>query len=340
MKSFIVSSILFFLFCTLSAQEITLSGEKYEQDYQPLDQGVVLTDTSTYWEGFSEFYEPSPPVSFFSGALSFQEVDLDEIGLFLFAEELAEISIFPLYVGSEDYDIWEVSAHSPEDTIAEIGQIRVQETDTSFTVEYSKVAYTLYNFNTDSLLFLDIQFTFQVQLDYKNDKVRYHFGEIVLGPEAETQMQELSIISGIFTGFEFSEGELQLPFIFADGDPAMPEFFAGEGFFEELPPFFIEDFPEEGTVYEFSMDVMTSTEEVSVSETLSVWPNPGYDQLTISYSAPDFSYEVRNAAGDLVQEVRAQRTARILTANWPAGVYFVSVGRGKQVLSELWIKYE
>lgn len=323
----------------LGAQEIVFSGEKYEKDYEPLQQGQVLTDTSNYWEGFSEFYEPSTPVSFFSGAVSFSEVDIDEFGVFLYGEQPADFTIIPLFVGNQEFSIWEITAHPPGDSLAEIGRITVQETDTSFTLEYNKVAFVLSNFEFDSLVFLDAHFTYQLQLDYKNDKIRYHFGEIVLGSEGEAQMEEFSILSAMLAAFEFTEGELQLPFIFADKDPNRPEFVVGDGDFEELPPYNIKDFPKEGTVYEFSMDVVTtSTEEAESPKGLTVYPNPGRDQLMITHPSNSFDYEIRDVFGRLMQEGKASQRARVTTADWPVGVYFISAGQDASLSTKTWIK--
>jgi hypothetical protein len=54
------------------AQEVVLSGEKYEKIYEPMKQRLVLTDTSNYWEGFYDLYEPSTPVSFIQGLSAFR----------------------------------------------------------------------------------------------------------------------------------------------------------------------------------------------------------------------------------------------------------------------------
>ena len=298
-----------------------------------------MTDTSNYWIGLSDSYSPDLPIIFLNGGLSLQEVYLDENFISFYDEEIADFLIFALYVGSEDYDISEIAAHAPQDSSAEIGRVTVLETDTSFIVEYRKVFYELFNLETDSIVFLDAQFTYQVHLDYKNDKIRYHFGEPLLGPEAEAQMQEFSILSGMLTAFEINEGEIQLPFIFADKDPARPDFITGEGEFEEIPPFQIENFPEKGTVYEFTFNVVTSAEEIQTIENTLVFPNPGSDQLTIKYPSLSFDYEIRNALGQLMQEGNASRTAKVSTAAWPAGTYFISVGQGEKSYSETWFKH-
>jgi hypothetical protein len=242
-------------------------------------------------------------------------------------------------VGNKDYGIWEGTAHPPRDSLAEPRRITAQQTDTSLAVEYNKVAFTLWNFDTDSLVFLDAQFTYQVHLDYKNDKIRYHFGETLLGPEADAQMQEFSILSGMLTAFEINEGEIQLPFIFADKDPARPDFITGEGEFEEIPPFRIDNFPEKGTVYEFSLNVVTSAEEIQTIENVFVFPNPGSDQLTIKYPSLSLDYDIRNALGQLMQEGNASRTAKVSTAVWPAGIYIISVGEEEKSFSEIWFKH-
>jgi len=326
----------FFLF-SIHAQEIILSGEKYEAPYQLLQNATLLTDTSSYWAGYFDLYKLNPPISFFGGSLSFDELDIDESFLFLFNEQ-AEFILASLFTGSEVYDILQVLAHPPQDTLADIGRMSIKETDTSVIVEYHKVAYELYHIETDSALFLDAQFTYQVHLDYSNDKIKYHFGETRLGPLGEVQMEDLSILSGFLMNYEFNQGGVMSPYIFAGGDPIMPEFTIGEGEFEEIPPFYIEGFPEKGTVYEFSLDFSTSADQVRSLNRFSVFPNPGTNQLTISYPSSSFTYAIRDVLGNVVEEGIAARNAQISTASLPAGTYFIVVGNEQFTRSEVWIK--
>jgi hypothetical protein len=120
----------------------------------------------------------------------------------------------------------------------------------------------------------------------------------------------------------------------------MPDFFAEEGDLDDFPPFSLDSFPSKGTVYEFSLEVMTSSDVLPRDHELSIFPNPGSDRLTLSYPSPSFTFTIRDAWGQVVHEGRASQNIQISSASWPAGVYFVSVGQEKRALSEMWLKYK
>lgn len=339
MRTLFLSMFICLLGYALAAQDFKPSGQKYEQTYQPLNEGTVLTDTSNFWIGFSEFYSPEVPASFFEGSVVFEELDLEEIGVFLYNQNI-EFVILGLYVGSEVFDIWRVAARVPEDSSAALGRITVAETDSSFVIEFRNVAYELLNWETDSTFFIDAQFTYQVHLDYRNDKIRYHFGETLLGPLAQAQMEDLSILSGCLMGYESSGGGASFPYIFASGEPEAPRFIVGEGDFTEIPPYEINSFPEEGTVYEFKLHVITSTADPVSGKEFTLFPNPGSDQLVIEYPGLEFDYEIRNATGQLMDAGTGSRRTQVMAGDWPAGMYFVSVGEEHKSINKVWIKSE
>ena len=128
----------------------------------------------------------------------------------------------------------------------------------------------------------------------------------------------------------------------ASGNPDDPAFLEVDPSQEENLPF-MSGFPSAGTMYTFRFEDMTTSAAASISDqsdALTLFPNPGNTELTIEYPTPGFDYEIRNAAGYLVQKGKANRSARVSTANWSAGVYFIYARKGQEALSEMWLKYE
>lgn len=334
------------LFCFLSnstfSQDIRISGEKYEQAYIPLDGGTVLTDTANFWKGLEEIVTFSSPKSFFAGSKVFEEIYVGELSPILFNVS-DDMSFFTLglYFGNEEEEVRDVMAHPPGDSLAQAGRVTVLETDSTFTVEFQKITYEIIDFQTGDTSVLDAQFSYQLQFDFKNDKIRYHFGESIISPQGQQKIDELSILSACLVDYEVDEDEYYFQWIFAEMDPDAPDFVAGEGELDdEIPPYHLSSVPEAGTVFEFSFDVVTSSEEATGASEAIIFPNPGGEQLRIRRGQGKFSYAVRDASGRLMTEGEAVSEQRIDANEWPAGMYFVSVETETRSMNKIWIKAE
>ena len=222
----------------------------------------------------------------------------------------------------------------PDGDTSEIGRIILLETDSIFSMEYEDVALKLYNKQRDSFWYPDLRFNYQYHIDFREDRVRIHFGKTKIGPEGAEQLESLLLLSA--TAFRIWSGGRT--FMFADGDPDSPNF---ELIFDEIPAngdYILDSIPAEGTVFEYEFASTTSNRRQIANQNAEIFPTPGRNFFTLRFGSEQFSYEVRNLSGQLMTSGASLGEVSIETQDWPAGIYVVSVESEGQSAQQLWIK--
>lgn len=327
------------LFClmmcgNLPAQFVTISGEKYDEPYLPLEQGRNLFPGEVDWTIVEWGFPLSRPFPFLNNR--FLTRDLSLTGANIITENSKYfLSSVPISAENRSNPLRALVGRPDRDS-SEIGEIVLLETDSVFSLEYKNVALKLYNVENDSFWYPDLRFNYQYHINFREDRVRIHFGETEIGPQGQEHLERLLLFSA--TAFRiWSEG---LTFMFADGNPDSPGF---ELILDEAPSYgqyTLDSIPDEGTVFEYAFASTTSNASQISRQKLEIFPSPGRNYFRLAYGSAPFSYSVWDLSGQRMTSGTTQAEVRIETHDWPAGVYIISTGNEDQSAQESWIKMQ
>ncbi len=317
---------------SLPAQNVSISGEKYQEPYTSIEHGIVLTPSDVNWSLIEQRYSLSLPFPFFNNRFITTGLSLTGANI-LTENDRYFLSTVPMSVENRSNPLRGLAGRAEGDTAA-VGQIVLLETDSVLSVEFRNVAMELYNVERDSNWYLDLRFNYKYEIDFREDRVRIHFGETIVGPSAEEQVENLFIFSATAIRI-YSEGRT---FMFADGDPESPEF---NLVFDELPDYdryTLQSIPEEGTVFEYNFANTTSNSLQSAEQRMDVYPIPGKNYFQLAYGMQEFSYEVHNLSGQLMTSGMSYGEVKVETSDWMSGLYHISVESEGYSAKQLWIK--
>lgn len=341
---FVVFSLFFLGNLTSQTPDIQIIGEKSEHPYEPLIDATPITDTTQAWINvewdtvLTEEFSALDQEGFSVAELFLYNDGTAPFAIDLFGEYLA-LSVSPLFFIDRDTPSDFIFTSSLLGDNENLGHVYYKEEDGIFKIELRNL--TLYYLSDPVEIQLDYRFNMQVHLNTKEGSISFHYGDIVPGDENVSLPENVVVTSAVIFDY-YRTGDEIFKVSVASGNPDDPAFLEVDPSQEENLPF-ITDFPSPGTMYTFRFEDMTTSVAASISDesdALNLFPNPGNAQLTIEYPALEFDYEIRNAAGYLVQEGKANRSAQVSTANWSAGVYFIYARKSKETFRKMWFKYE
>lgn len=324
--------------------DIQIVGEKSERPYESLESPTPITDTTQAWINvdwdtvLTEEFSLVDQEGFSVAELFLYSDDAPPFAIDLYGEYLG-LSVAPIYfidtvTPSEFY-----FTSSPLGDNENLGHVYYKEEDGIFKIELRNL--TLYLVSDTVEIHVDYRFNMQVHLNINEGSISFHYGDIVPSDENVSLPENVVITSAVIFDY-FREGDEIFKVSVASGNPNAPEFVEVDPEQEENLPF-ISDFPSPGTMYTFRFeDMVTSAAEAisDKSDVLSVFPNPGTDQLILEYPALEFDYEIRSATGQLMDTGTGSRRTQVMAGGWPAGMYFVSVGEERKSFNTVWIKSE
>jgi len=332
MKAIYALLFLFILYQSSPAQNVTISGEKYEEPYSSIVHGIQLTPNHVNWRLIEQRNSLARPFPFLNNRFITTRLSLTGANI-LTENDRYFLSTVPISIENRSNPLRGLAGKTDSDTLS-VGQVIILETDSIMSLEFRNVAMELYNVERDSFWFLDLRFNYKYEIDFREDQVRVHFGETIVGPSAEEQIGDLFIFSA--TAFQiYSEGRT---FLFADGDPESPEFHL---VFDELPDYglyALQSIPEEGTVFEFNFANTTSNALQVADQKIEVYPIPGKNYFQLAFGMQEFYYEVHNMSGQLMTSGLSYGQAKVETSDWMSGLYHISVESEGYSAEQLWMK--
>jgi len=340
---FVVFSLFFLGNLTSQTPDIQIIGEKSERPYEPLIEATPITDTTQAWINVEWDTVLTEPLS----AIDQEGFSVAELFLYNDGTAPFAIDLFGEYLALSVSPIFFIDRGTPSDFIftssvlgvnENLGHIYYKQEDGVFKIELRNL--TLYYLTDTGGVHLDYRFNMQVHLNTNEGSISFHYGDIVPGDENVSLPENVVITSTVIFDY-FRTGDEIFKVSVASGNPNDPAFLEVDPSQEENIPF-ISDCPSPGTMYTFRFEDMTTSAAGSISDqsdALTLFPNPGSDQLTIKYPSFSFEYEIRNALCQLMQEWNASETAKVSTSAWPLGIYFISVGGEEKSFSKIWFKH-
>lgn len=342
MMKYLLLSVLSFLtlnFGFSQAPNLQIIGEKEESEYEPLTRAVPITDTTNAWFELDWSMTLSDTLTLVGDErLSLTEIRVaQEGGLFIELEgKDALLTLVPLIL-LDTTDFIGYSYISTFNDLQNRGNVFYTYEEEILQLEFRNV--TAAKVFTSGFRHLDFRFNFQVHIDIKEGTVTYHYGEISPVDESIEIPENVIIVSSILLDYEGDDGDF-FSSSFVSGDPAGPIFVETPSQNEPIPN--VDSLPFADSKYVFRFEEITTSVPENLSnrrgETLSLFPNPGSDQLIIEYPALKFDYEIRSATGQLMDAGTGSRRTQVMAGDWPAGVYFVTVGTEGQSVNKVWMK--
>jgi hypothetical protein len=342
MMKYLLLSVLSFLtlnFGFSQAPNLQIIGEKEESEYGPLLRAIPISDTTNAWFELDWSMTLSDTLTLVGDErLSLTELSVaQEGGLFIELEgKDVLLTLVPLIL----LDTTDFIGYSYISTFFDPenrGNVFYTYEEEILQLEFTNV--TAAQFLAFGLRPLNFRFNFQVHIDIEEGTVTYHYGEISSVDESVEIPENVIIVSSILLDYEGDDGDF-FASSFVSGDSGDPIFVETPSQNEPIPH--LDSLPFADSKYIFRFEEVTTSVPENLSnrrgEPLSLFPNPGSDQLIIEYPGLEFDYEIRSATGQLMDAGTGSRRTQVMAGGWPAGTYFVTVGTKGQSVKKVWMK--
>ncbi len=332
-------SFLTFNFVFSQPPDLQIVGEKEESEYEPLANAMAITDTTNAWFELDWSMTLSDTITLVGDErLSLTEIHIaQEGGLFIELKgKDAFLTLAPLVL-LDSTDFIGYSYISTFNDLENRGNVYYTYEGEILKLEFRNV--TAAQVFTSGFRHLDYRFNFQVHIDTKDGSISYHFGEISPVDESVDIPENVIIVSSVLLDYVGDDGDF-FTNRFVSGDSDDPIFVETPLQSETLPN--IDSLPFTDSRYVFQFEKVTTSVAGNLSnrrgETIKIFPNPGSNRLIVEYPALEFDYEIRNATGQLMDSGTGSRRKQVIARDWPAGMYFVTVGTKARSMNKVWMK--
>jgi len=311
------------------------------QGYVPLENYTKLTEGLGAWDDF--FYEEielSYPIiipGFEDRPMNLLEIDAYSLSYFLYENWSDDTYSLDLFMAPID----EIAILSPlnDSNNDDQGDILFYESEELIIIEYRNIAFAEeFGLEDGNLV---SRANFQIEID----KVGLCF-QFKYGPSTLSQGMQDFFSQGMLVGlgfgwfFEDYDGVILIEdyedlFGLISGDPNEPDFnlvlqSMGNPFEGIIP--ILESYPEEGTVYQFCFDDLSSTEVFHKNKnSWQIYPNPVSDYLHVSFpesyesGGNNYQIQLMDVYGKLVLEQSIADNQNISVKTLPSGIYFAQL---------------